>query len=348
MTSLTQTAITTRKIIRYGIFFVIFLIIGRIVLNIGISIYKKLFPAPPPAPTVTWGKLPKLPFTESAKTNLSFTLETTEGSLPTLPEQGKVFFMTKLASNLLSLDTAKEKANQLGFSPVGEEVSQYLYRFKHKTAPATLEMNIITGIFSISYNLKEDASPIEVRPPVPEVAASEARSFLSGASILPNDLTGPTESNYLKLEGDQFVSALSLSDANLIRINLFRKSYDNLPSLTPKTGQANVWFTVSGSSNREKKIIAGEFHYFPVDESQFSTYPLITAQQAWDTLTQGKAYIASIGNNKEGDNIKIRKVYLAYFDPGVSVDFFQPIVVLEGDKNFVAYVPAITSDYYGE
>lgn len=347
MTSLTQTAVTARKIIRYGIFFVIFLIIGKIVLDISIGIYKKLFPAPPPPPTVTWGRLPKLPFPESAKPSFSYTLETTEGALPVLPEQGKVFFMTKLASNLLSLDTAKEKANQLGFSPVGEEVSQYLYRFKHKTVPSTLEMNIITGIFSVSYNLKEDASPIEVRPPVPEVAASEVRSFLSGASILPADLTGPTESDYLKLEGDQFVSALSLSDANLVQINLFRKSYDNLPSLTSKTGRANVWFTVSGASDKVKKVVAGEFHYFPVDESQFSTYPLITAQEAWDTLTKGNAYIASIGNNKEGDNIKIRRVYLAYYDPGISVDFFQPIVVFE-NENFVAYVPAITTDYYGE
>jgi hypothetical protein len=38
---------------------------------------------------------------------------------------------------------------------------------------------------------------------------------------------------------------------------------------------------------------------------------------------------------------------MAYYDPDVLSQYFQPIVVFEGDGGFVAYVPAVTAEYYG-
>ncbi len=348
MASLTQVSITARKIIRYSIFFVIFLIVARILFGIGSSVYRKFFPAPPPPPTVTFGKLPKLPFPQKDKVNLTFTLETPEGGLPALPTQSKVYFMPKLAPNLLSLDVAREKASSLGFLPTEQVVSQTIYKFAHKNTPATLEMNIVSGNFSISYDLKADPSPIERKPPAPEVAAATVRSYLSSADLLPEDLTGQTVNEFLKIETDKLVGALSLSDSDLVRINFFRKSYDELPSLTPEPNKGNVWFMVSGAHEREKQIIAAEYHYFPVDEAKSSTYPIKTSQVAWDELNAGGAYIASLGGNSDGKAVTIRRIYLAYYDAGVYTEFFQPIVVFEGDNGFVAYTPAVSPDYIGE
>lgn len=350
MTSLTQTAIVTRKIIRYGVFFLVFLIVGKILLDASLGIYRKVFPPPPPAPTIKFGKLTKLPFPEQQRPeNLNFTIETPEGGLPELPSQARVYFMPKLNPNLLSLDVAKDKANGLGFSPFEQQVSQTVYKFPHKNSPSTLEINIVTGIFSISYDLAADPSPLERRPPAPEVAASAVRSYLSSADLLPGDLTGSTSHEFLKLESGGFVSALSLSESNLIKINFFRKTFENLPSMTSDPTKANIWFMVSGARERDKQVIAAEFHYFPVDESQFSTYPTKTSQEAWDELTtQAKGFIASLGQNKSGDSIKIRRVYLAYYDAGVPMEFFQPIIVFEGDNGFIAYIPAVTNEFYGQ
>ncbi|MCJ7805426.1 hypothetical protein MUP46_02165 [Patescibacteria group bacterium] len=348
MTTLSRVAVTTRKIVRYGIFFLIFLIIGRIGLTLGTAVYRHFYPKPPPAPTVSYGKLPKLPFPDRAKINLNFSLETPEGGLPTLPTQAKVFSQPKLSPNLLSLDMAKEKAASLGFDPSEQSISSTIYKFKNKNSEATLEMNIVTGIFSISYDLKKDSSPIEKKPPAPEIAASIARSYLSSASLLPDDLSGPTTHEFLKINGDKFDGALSLAESDIVKIHLYRKSYDNLPSLPPDPNQANVWFMVSGALVKEKQIIAAELHYFPVDETQFSTYPIKTAQTAWDELTGGKVFVATYGINKNGDSVKIRRVYLAYYDSNTQAQFFQPIIVFEGDNGFVAYDPAVTSDYYGE
>jgi hypothetical protein len=349
VTTLTQAAITTRKIVRYSIFFVIFLIIGRLLLNAGIKLYLKVFPPAPPPPTVKYGKLPVLPFPQKDKVNFSLTLETAEGGLPTLPTTVKVYYMPKRSANLLSLDEARQKASALGFLPQEQTVSETTYKFNSKDIPSTLTMNIVTGVFSINYDLKVDPSPLQVRPPSPEVGSAGVQAYLTSAGLFPADLTGPIGHEYLKVNGDKLIPALSLSDANLTEVQLFRKNYDDYPSLTADPTKANVWFLLSGTSlNSNKGIIAAEFHYFPVDETQFSTYPIKTAQAAWDELVAGKGYLADQGTNKENDQVKIRKVYLAYYDAGEAIDFYQPIIVFEGDNNFMAYVPAVTSGYYGQ
>jgi len=348
MASLTQTSIITRKIIRFGFYGLIAIIVGRIVLSLGIGVYRHFFPEPPPPPTVAFGKLPKISFPEKEKVeNLKFTLETPAGSLPALSTQAKVYYMPKPVQTQLNLELAKDKASNLGFLVDGQQISQTIYRFLHSRSPSTLEMNIITGIFSIGYDLQTDSSPLAVRPPAPEIAASQVRSYLSSANLLPADLTGPTTHQFLKIEEGSFVNALSLSEANLVKVYLFRKPYDELPSLTPDPNQANVWFMVSGAQEKEKRVIATEFHYFPIDEDKYATYPIKLVESAWEELNAGNAYIASLGVNPEG-NIIIRRIYLAYYDSGASAEFYQPIIVFEGDNGFVAYLPAVTSDYYGE
>lgn len=350
MTSLTQISTISRKTIRYGVYIILFLIFGRIFLNVGIKVYRKIFPSPPPPPTVRYGKLEKIPFPEKTNAiNLTYTLETPEGGLPTnLPTQAKVFFMPRSVANLLSLDVAKSKSSSLGFGSNAVQVSDTIYRFTSPKFPTTLQVNIITGTFSISYDLINDPAPIDYKPPIAKVAEDVFRSFLSDGGVLPDDLTGTVTHDFLKISEGELVSALSLSESNFIKINLFRKDYDGLASMTANPDQANVWAIISGASYKGQKIIASEYHYHPVDESQYSTYPLKTPTDAYAELQNGTAYIASVGLNQDGDSLKIRRIFLAYFDPETDTDYFQPIYVFEGDNGFMAYTSAVSAEYYGE
>ena len=355
MTGLTQVAITARKSIRYIIYFIVFLTIGRILLTAAIATYLRVFPPGPAAASVKFGKLTKIPFPQnSPNAKLNFTLETATGSLPTNNGQAKVYFMPKVNPNLLSLDNAKSKARSMGFNdPNPIQESDTLYKFRNADLPSTLEMNIVTGAFSISYDLTADRTAIINRPPAAEVAEEEFKSILSGASILPEDLSGPMVPDYLKLESGALARVLALSEADVTKVNIFRKPYNKLPSLTASPDKANVWAMIGGGQTKEQKIIASEYHYFPVDESQSSTYPIITPAEAFSALQEGKAFIASLGQYKEGDALKIRKVYLAYFDPEVPSDFYEPIYVFDSgendpDNSFIGYIPAITSVYYGD
>ena len=134
----------------------------------------------------------------------------------------------------------------------------------------------------------------------------------------------------------------------MTKINLSRKAVDELPSVYAKTNQTNVWAIMSGMQNKNQQIIASEYRYYKIDNTQFSTYPIKNSQSAFKELLDGKYYQASGTNIKEGENIKIRKVYLAYYDPSTESDFYQPVYVFEGDKDFVGYIPAVTDEFYGK
>lgn len=348
MTNLTRIAISSRKAIRYGIFGIIFLIVGKFVFDVASAVYLTVFPPGPPPATVKYGPLHPIPFPQNnVEASYQYIVETPEGGLPTdIPTQAKVFFMPKVNPNLLSLDVAKEKATALDFSEEPQQITETIYRFRNPKVPSVLEMNIVTGVFSITYDLNADRTPLDSKPPAAEIAATSFRELLTEANVLPDDLTGPTSHSFFKLSDGQFINAISLSEADVIKVNLFRKPYDELPSLTANPNEANVWAIISGSTNKDQKIVASEYHYFPVDESQFSTYPIKTPEEAYGNLVASQAYFADPGLNKKGDTIKIRRVYLAYFDPEIPADFYQPIYVFEGDNGFTAYVPAVTPDYY--
>lgn len=340
MSSLTQVSILSRKIIRYSIYTAIFIVIIRYSYLIGSKIYRKYFPEPPPPPTCTFRKLSEIPFPEKeVPKDLVFTLETASGKLPKLPKQQAVYFMPKPISTIKSLDSAKQKAISLGFNPNGTELVETVYLFKHNTSPASLNLNIVTGIFSISYDLNSKPSVLEGVPPDPANASALLKSYLSRAKSLPGDLTGATTNEYLKIKDGKFIPASSLSDANITKINLFRKSYNELPNVTSIPNQANVWFMFTGAKDPGDQVVAAEYRYFAIDENKSGTYLIKTAEEALEELKSGKAYFANVDESSKG-SITVRKVYLAYYDPGQYTEFYQPVIVFEGDNNFSAYVSA--------
>lgn len=345
MTSLTQVSILSRKIIRYSIYTIILIVIVRYSYLIGTTIYRKYFPEPPPPPTICFGKLTPIPFPEkNVQKDLVFTLETVDGKLPKLPPQQTVYFMPKSISTIKSLDSAKQKAASLGFNPNGTELVETVYLFKHNSAPATLSLNIVTGIYSIGYDLNSKPSILEGMPPDPQTATSLAKTYLSRAKSLPGDLTGQITNEYLRIQDGKLVPANSLSDANITKINFYRKNYNELPNVTSVVNQANIWFMLTGAKASGDQVYAAEYHYFNVDENKSCTYPSKTAEEAWEELKSGKAYFANIDEKAQG-NVTIRKVYSAYYDPNQYTEYYQPVIVFEGDDGFVSYVPAISSDY---
>jgi hypothetical protein len=354
--NLTTVAIQTRKVVRYGIYsFIIFMLIRAAFLT-SIRLYQTYFPKKEAPATVGFGKLPEIAFppeTEQLPT-MEYTLETPTGALPEFVDKINVYFMPKSATTLASADTAKRKARAVEFSGEPIEFSPTVYRFIHPKFPSTLDINIASGVFSLTYNLASDQSPINNPPPTPEEAKKEALNFLGRMSSIPSDLNGPVTQTFLRVEEQKLTDALALSDANFVKVNLFREAFKETinkkeveyPHLTADSKEANVWFIISGDSEESKKYIGAEFKYYPIDKERFETYPIKTAAAAFEDLKAGKGFVANLGLNKEGKVI-IRKVYLAYYDPNVVSEFYQPIIVFEGDRGFVAYVPAVTPEYYG-
>lgn len=345
--TLTETAYYTRKTIKYSIFFVLFAIVARLSWEVGFTVYRKFYPEPPPPPTVTFGKLPRLPFTDKKDSSgFTFTLQTPTGEFPKFPIITEVFFMPQRTASFLDLDEATKLAKNLGFSGNTTNISETIYRFDNRELPSSIDVDIVNKTFSINYNLSANPELLGFRPRSTEDAVSTVRSFLSSANLLPEDLEmGQKTFEFLKAEPPSFTTVASLSEANFVRVNLFRANRAELSVLTSDKKRSNVWFLVGGDKGGTPRIVAGEYHYFPVDANQSSTYPVKTGEAAWEDLKNGRAFV--ISESEGTKDITVRRIYLAYYDSGEPQGFLQSIVVFEGDGDFTAYLPAVTDEFYG-
>jgi len=336
----------TRRALKFGAILIVLLFFLKMAWQVGTDVWRKIHPPPPPPPTVAFGKLPVLKFPEKETPQLTYRLETIQGALPTLPNVSRVYFMPKNPPNLLALDRGKEKARQLGFTSLPQNIEGTNYRWTtNSTPPTTLEMEVNSGNFHLRYQYEDDQSLlVQKNLPNDQQAAQEAKTFLQTNDLLTEELaTGSAEFNYLKFVSPNLESAISLSEADFIRVNLFRADLDSLRILPPNPREALISFLFSGNRERGKRIMEIYYYYFPIDFNTFATYPLKPINDAWQELQRGKGYLANLGQNE--NQITIRKIYLAYYDSQEPQHFLQPIYVFEGDQNFFSYVSAIAVDW---
>jgi len=350
---LTSVSIKARKFVRYFVYLVIFYFVARFSINLLFNVYRTVFPKAPPPPTIGFSVLPEIPFPQrEGALEIQYTLETATGEFPAFPKSMEVYLMPKATVKLSSLEEAKRIARAFGFNTDPLEITPVVYRFLHDTNPSSLEINIVNNVFSIDYNLSADPAPLSGPAPDSLTAVKTVVSFLSGGQVIGEDID-PENARvvYLKSSGGALINALAQSDAEVARVNIFRKPIvkgdKNYPSVTSDPQKANIWFLVGSSDRREFRVIAGEYHYFPINYESPETYPIKTAQQAYDDLVSGKGHIANLGAAAFG-KVKIRKIYLGYYDPDNQGQFYQPVVIFEGDGGFMAYVPAVVDEYYGE
>lgn len=347
MATLTETAYYSRLTIKYGAIGLVALLVFRGLFLSFRAYWKKAHPPPPPPPTVAFGKLPKLVFPETPNLpTISYKLETITGTLPSLATQAKVFFIPQPSDNLLAREKTKTWARSLGFTQEPLEVDKYEYRFTSDTTPqTTLNVNFLTRNFTLRYDWRSDLEIFSSgSPPQESQAISLARGFLQSADALSEDLTlGPAKVSYLRYKDGSLVKAF-FSEANFAKVNLYRKDIDGIKILPANPEESNIFVIVSSQTKSGRGIIEASYTYSPVSLTNFATYPLKDVSTAWSQLISGKAYIANLGNNPEG-KITIRNAYLAYYDSKSPQNFLQPVIVFEGDRDFFAYVPAVSDNW---
>jgi len=349
--TLTETARVVRKIIKYGAISLIALIILIPTIKASIRYWNKLHPAPPPPPDVAFGKLPAIEFGKNSQVipnNLQFRLQTIEGTLPNLDNQTKVYFIPTLGSKFFDEEKTRQKARILGFPLEAQKINPTQFIFINPQTKAKLQIDTINNNFEINFPYQEDQSFTNFPAPNQTQALNELKNLLSRAQLWPKDVDETkTQSIFLRYQPaeNKFIAVPSLSEAQLIQVNLFRANKNGLPILPSHPNEANISFIISQNNEVGKKIIKGRYIYYPINYDHWATYPLKSPNIAWEELKTGKAYIANLGNNSNQKPIIIRRIYLAYFDPDTAQNFLQPIFVFEGDNEFLAYLPAIDSTW---
>lgn len=341
--SLTQTAYTSRRVIKFGSLGLVIFSLLWVITTTSIRIYIKSHPKHI-EPTLRYGILPKLIFPEKKTESKTFSFELPNDAIPKFNDQTKVYVIYRPNTTFLALAEDTKTAISFGFTEAPIEIKPGIYEFKNNTVlNKNLTVNVLDGDFHITYPYRSDQMLLNSeKMPTKTEAISIASNFLGRGNKLITDLkNGDKQVSFWKIE-DGGLKSSTQTESNVARVDFFRENLDELNLISSNFGQASVSVLVSGSTVEEKKIIEVNFKDINIDRESYSTYPIKTAQEAIDNLKAGNYWTAIDVNDK---NIIIREMYLAYFEPTTLTNYLQPIYVFKGDNNFVAYIPAIKSEY---
>lgn len=348
MASLTETSYLARRGINIGIIALVSIIFLKVGFGFAWDLWIALNPPPAPPPNVAFDVLPDINFPQSTSSaTFAYTVDTVNGRLPAIPPVGKVYFIAIPKENLQSLNRANQLAAKLKFNENSKEVVDTIREWVDpKTPLRTLRMDIATGNFAMRYDWANDSTIFNSKDtPTEDQAKNEAQNLFQTLEILPKELqNGKTQISYWKASVNKLDPADSVSSADFTRIDYLRDKIDDFPVLGDSINLSPLYVMFSGDNSELKRIVDLHFTLWEIDKENYGTYPLRTAEQAWNDLRQGKGYIANIGTS--GSNqINVKKIYLAYYYPNSPMNFLEPIYVFEGEKGFVAYVPAVLQDW---
>jgi len=385
MTSkLEKSTKSSKKIILGCLIFVVLILTTNFIINA----FKK--PPPPfnPYPTSAekgFGDLPKLDFESVAISENSkpeFKIETSDGTLPTLPTIVNVFKTKTPRQSLTAEDEANEIANSLGFNENAIPITPTETKWVNSTKE--LIINKLYNTVSITTNYQKDKQALAKHEIFPDssVYSKTAISYLKAADILPESYK-EGESNivtYLKLnQSYNFEKANSAEDANFVRVDFFRDietvSVEFPERLSQK--EINKWleyrfFSKLNTDNPSEGliyIILGgtrgindiyELSYVNWELEDKTTYYLVTAEDAWNQVKEGKAYLESLLETNANpfqtyspydvNSFLLTDVKIIYYSSKSYLPYIQPLYKYSGvatlnndDKQleFIFYYPAI-------
>lgn len=322
-------------VITLGVLLVVFLV------NVGRVLKERYFPDQKPPPT--FGKLQPTVFPRSSITRkLLYRIDTLSGTLPTFPKELSVFAISQPQPSLLSLQKAKAGVAKIGFVNDPVTFSDTLYLWNDEAPPfRKLILDVVSLRFLLLSNfyLNEEVLRATNLPRENE-AVQIAQSFLS-TILLPDDIDeAKTKTTLFAINNSKLVETTKAANANVIEVDFFQRMVNDLPIYYGNHPHSLMQVFIAGG--REPSVVQANFSYQRVDASS-SLYPLTTAEEAFKLLQEGKGYIASYKGSS--NDVVIRNALLGYYLGEKKQEHLVPIVVFEGDDDFIAFVPAVTNEW---
>lgn len=328
-----------------GIFLAVIILIFILIKLFGI-IKNIVAPAPPPLPTVTFGKLPTIYYPEGIKKSFSYSVDTISGDLPNFPSTVKVFKMDQSKPDILAVQKATQKIQSLGFDPTPIQLSDITYQWRDPESPyRNLILNVNISQFNLYSLYITDPDITEaLHLPTQADAITTAQQFIINLGLFPDDIDSEkTLVKTFNIQNGLIIPSTSISNTKLFSIYFFQKDKDSLPIVYPGGATSSMNITVGSSNSTGGQVVDGKFFY-QKSTNESATYPIISATEALDRLKKGNAYIADY-NGGDQTKVVIKKVYLAYYSEGRTQAALLPVVVFEGDNGFIAYVTAVKDEW---
>lgn len=310
----------------------------------GGSIMKNLFfPTPPPPPEEKFGKLPRISFPAQKIGNIKYKINTLSGDLPGLTDRINVYKVKRKTPSIIALQTVRENLKSQGFSENEVKINDSLYQWNSNNQ-VVIQYNIFNDYFKITSNFLVNPPPPPKEGTKKDRVFSVTTDFLQGLGFETSDFT-QEESNidYLKITNGTLTMAENQNDAQFVRIDLFQKNIDKDYKIYYPSAKNSTTYFIFKNDSSPSKIVAGKYQHLIPDNS--SSYPIITAESAFEELKKGNALVFN-DNAKTKDIIDITDISLGYYAGEENQQYFLPIIVFKGN-GFKAYVQAIPETSIG-
>lgn len=341
MATLSQTSEISKKAFVGGLIVVGLIFLSILTFKFGLTLKNMLFPLPPPASTVAFGKIPKLDISEGVKPpdKIDYKVETISDELPKLAHEIKVFKIDPLKPSFGDLERTKAQVANADYTKEPESVTERTATFRNVQYPDfVLTINITSGNFVMGSNYLNKQELLSIKPSSIEEAIETARVFLNKLRVnlsLINEKDPKTQ--LLKFENGTLDEAVSLSSANFVKVLFSRKPIDEIKVINPRIDTAPVWVLVSKREAVEAKVAMQD-----IAKHKFSTYPLKEVEQAFKELKNGNA---SFNKEIDGTVFPIRDVEIVYLEGENYQEYLQPVYLFKSDNNLAAYVPAVDENW---
>lgn len=343
--TLTQTAAIVRRVIAISIAALILGTASFIGYRIWYAYYLAHLPPVEEKPDTRFGLLPPINFPTSkvSTSNFTYSLDTTTGGLPkvgidpSFEKIAKVYFVTQTFASFLSSDRAGALAANFGLINTAEILSDT--RYKYTDQQKTLTVDLDSGNFSYrneaTVSAKSDLDN-------DNKLVADFEQVLTTLGAMRDDLkTGRTKVILLRDSGGTLLPTQLRSEAVAIQISLWPSPINKKSIFTADFDKSLINATVLGSADKLENYLSLGFTYYPIDASIFATYPIKTAEVAFEELKSGKGVVII---EPKSPQVSITSVYLGYFLSDDYSPYLQPIFIFEG-PNFVAYVNAISGEF---
>lgn len=351
--TLTELAVSSRIVAKLTLVFAAGSLVFYLLIMIMVqSLTPKRGPAVSLSPS--FGKIER-PVFEAAleKKSFDFVLDTVDGVLPPATSSAVVYFMPAKQATLLYLT----KANALATSfNINTEIypQQTIDDSWVKFTSPTDELRVNTKYFHFTYNMlasPELQSIVETTPSARFTQLEDrfvqvAKDALTRRDAYTTDLAaGKTNIVYLRYDvlAKKYIPITSDEIPQAVRIDFFRK--DESLSVVTASYFTSQNYVILAPLIDQAKVVAMQYKSFDKMDGTTGSYPLISPAQAWEALEKNDVSIVSLQEQASG-TIKIKQLFLSYYDPESYQQYFQPIYVFLGDKNFVGYYPAVDPKYF--
>lgn len=377
--TLTQTARNFKLFTKLGGIVLVVLIVGRSILLV-YDIVIRIPGLPPQEPIADklYGQIPPLVIervTINLPTNYTTYLDLVQQQLPAEPMIANVFPILKAPYGFLSSDRARDLARTFGFfaEPIKTSTTQSLWTGINQT----LTINDQTLNFRYQYNWEADPSVfVPGRFTSQNGITNQAEGKMSKHNVVTKENSNFMEKKQvylLKYQNRRLQPTQRIMEASAARVDFQRKDVtytlntekvEQYPFVSPHYLGSLTHIVLSGLEDRQTKTLKITHTLWHFNLQHGSTYPLITSTQAWENIQKDPSlFTVYLGNFDLGpmdrsttspliQTIKVKEVFLAYFNPEKEQDFIQPIWVFKGkgliaeggELDWVGYVPAVHPD----